>query len=190
VPKQKFKASWLDENKIASGSNSKIVVHREFVDETRWGNIYEVIFRHDGMFWKVHYQEPATELQEGMDTWFEEDEVEATQVEPALTTALHWYAAGEEVPDHPSTRSLNAAMKALHEENASLRKDVKDLHYGMNQMLKESFGHRREMRKLKPENVQKAVTDLVQHHDEGHGDDDAKLTLRFLGKLSDFAGES
>lgn len=68
------------------------MVSDEIVDQMRWANVHEVIFKHDDLFWQVTYYEPATENTE-CDTWGYRDEpktVEAVQVEPYEATVTKY----------------------------------------------------------------------------------------------------
>lgn len=67
-------------------------LHREHVDSGRWNNILRLIFRapDDGKCYEIHYQEGATEYQEDTDYWFDEDAVEATEVELRPVVRAEW----------------------------------------------------------------------------------------------------
>lgn len=66
-------------------------VHEEIIDSTRWSNIYEIVFEHDGSFWQTTYSCGATEQQdEG--PWEYEDEVDCLQVEKRQVTVEKWVA--------------------------------------------------------------------------------------------------
>lgn len=51
------------------------VVAKQFDHETRWGLVYLLVLRDlvDGSLWGFWCEEPATELQEGMDAWERND---------------------------------------------------------------------------------------------------------------------
>jgi molecular chaperone GrpE (heat shock protein) len=205
VPTRKFSADWLNEHRIAPGRGSKLVVHWEHLEDLRWSSAWEVVFRHEGQFWKVTYEEPSTEMQEGLDPWGDEKEVEAVQVEPRMVPAILWSTSGESASDHPSSTALNAAMKAVFDENAKLRKDIDDLHYGLGQAAREAFAqrkkHKAEMLRLHPKVVEKALMHLISRldydlHIQVEGGEDAgenqypKTAERFLKDLAFIAKES
>lgn len=43
----------------------------------RWSTQHELVFEHEGKFWMVDYDEPATEMQDGQDRWPNGDSPEA-----------------------------------------------------------------------------------------------------------------
>ena len=61
-------------------------------DKHRWYTICEVVFKaKDGNYYMVDYMEPASEMQEGQDRWFDHDGfVTGTQVEPKEVTTIKW----------------------------------------------------------------------------------------------------
>ncbi|MBD3004795.1 hypothetical protein [Streptomyces sp. 5-10] len=205
MPTRTFKATWLNDNRISPGRGNKFVVHWEHVEDRRWHSVWDVIFRHEGQFWKVSYQEPSTETQEGHDPWGEEDEVEAVQVEPVMAPAILWSPVGQSAPNHPSAAALNAAMKAISDENAKLRKDVDDLHFGIGQAAREAFAqrkkHKEEMLRLHPASVERALVHLIATLDcdlhknikcsEETGENHyPKIAEKFLEDLASIAKES
>lgn len=84
--KRTFTLDELEELGLPNDSDDH-VVHREMVEQKRWGNEWHLVFRtieEDGVLWRVSYFEPATEEQE-IGPWgygFEPDSVGAVQVEP------------------------------------------------------------------------------------------------------------
>lgn len=64
----------------------------ERVDKHRWYTVCEVVFRakDDGLYWCVDYLEPASEMQEGQDYWFD-DPVTAIQVEKRQVVREEWF---------------------------------------------------------------------------------------------------
>src|SRR5688500_17020479 len=75
-------------------------LHDEQVDTLRWSEIRSCVFRaEDGKTYEVTYQVPATEHQE-CDTWFDENQITATEVEQRPVTVMQWMPvppAAEEV---------------------------------------------------------------------------------------------
>ena len=69
------------------------VISFERGDKHRWYTWCEVVFKaKDGNTYMVDYMEPATEMQEGQDRWYESNpgHVTATQVEPVEVTTIEW----------------------------------------------------------------------------------------------------
>jgi hypothetical protein len=66
-------------------------LHDEQVDSRRWADTRSCVFRapDDGKTYEVTYQVPATEHQE-CDTWFDADEITATEVEQVPVTVMQW----------------------------------------------------------------------------------------------------
>jgi len=65
-------------------------LHDEEVEKHRWYTLRTVVFEADGTFWSVDYADPATEMQEGMDPWFDEDTVTATEVHKVQRVTEQW----------------------------------------------------------------------------------------------------
>lgn len=69
----------------------------EVVSEHRWYTRKTAVFEHDGAFWQVEFMDPASELQEGQETWDGQDSdgddtvVKATQVEKRPVTVERWF---------------------------------------------------------------------------------------------------
>lgn len=51
---------WIVEDHIPDA----LLVDTEIVDTLRWCNVVQAVYAHDGRFWRVTYQEPATEYQD------------------------------------------------------------------------------------------------------------------------------
>lgn len=84
-----FPSGWLDARHIAVNLDNKLVVHREFGEHQEWGSTWTVVFMDEGRYWEVTYQEPNTsEVQ--ADTWFDEENVVATEVRPQPKFVTDW----------------------------------------------------------------------------------------------------
>lgn len=83
-----FSADWLDSEYISVNVPNKLVVHREFVESQEYGSVWTAVFLCDGKYWEVTYQEPFGEAH--ADTWFDEEDVTATQVSPAPKFVTEW----------------------------------------------------------------------------------------------------
>lgn len=68
-------------------------VHSVVIDEGRWSNTTAVVFAHEGAHYRVTYDDPATEMQEGQDIWGGRDQVEAIEVVPRSVVTMRWKPA-------------------------------------------------------------------------------------------------
>lgn len=66
------------------------VIEEKLVDQRRWYNVFEIVFEMDGKFWKTKCHHPGTEIQEDIDTWDEQEEIELTQVEKKEVKIWKW----------------------------------------------------------------------------------------------------
>jgi hypothetical protein len=75
-------------------------LHDEQVDSRRWADTRSCVFRapDDGKAYRVSYQVPATEHQE-CDTWFDQDEIKAFEVEQRPVTVMQWMPVAPPVSD-------------------------------------------------------------------------------------------
>jgi hypothetical protein len=74
-------------------------LHCEIYDTTRWSNVYEFVFRapDDGKAYRVYYDWPATEMQEGgVDLWDYENRIKAVEVEQVQVVTTEWKPVKEE----------------------------------------------------------------------------------------------
>lgn len=74
--------------------NVKIVVHSKIVDHSRWSVIYELVFAHDGAYWRTTYSVAATESQDES-PWDDKDQVECVKVEKRVVEKSVWVAASK-----------------------------------------------------------------------------------------------
>lgn len=88
-----FTAHWLDSKYLTIAGMSKLVVHREFVENQEYGALWRVVFLHDEKYWQVSYQTPIGQAH--VDTWFDEEEVTATQVQPQAKFVTEWVPVGQ-----------------------------------------------------------------------------------------------
>jgi len=88
-------------------------LHDEQVDTLRWSEIRSCVFRtEDGDAYEVTYQRPATEQQE-CDTWFDEDEIKATEVEQRPVVTQQWLPV--DAPRDPGLAAVLPAWEAMYE---------------------------------------------------------------------------
>lgn len=67
-------------------------VARETIDKRRWYSVDDVVFRaDDGYYYLVQYCDPATEMQDGQDRWWN-DPMTATRVELVPVVQEIWCA--------------------------------------------------------------------------------------------------
>lgn len=75
------------------------VVEREYVESRRWVEVWRVVFRDDsklGTFYEFYYDIPATEIQEGSETEYSDDEdVNVQLVRPVPRTIIKYVRAEE-----------------------------------------------------------------------------------------------
>lgn len=68
---------------------------RQLESEHRWYDIFSGVFDDGtGTHWRINWLENATEMQE-LDTWGDEDEVEAVKVVKLPVVVHQWVPAGE-----------------------------------------------------------------------------------------------
>lgn len=87
-----FRSDWLDAHHIAVTGMSSRVVHREFGEHQEWGSTWTAVFEEGGKYWQVVYQVPNTSEVEA-DTWFDDNNVVATEVVPRGTFVTSWVPA-------------------------------------------------------------------------------------------------
>ena len=67
------------------------IISNKIVDTGRWTNKHELIFKHDNKFYRVNYDEPATEMQEGCGYWeFKKNDemIDVKEVYPVKKTII------------------------------------------------------------------------------------------------------
>lgn len=62
----------------------------KMVDRSRWAIHYEGILHVDGKSYEISWQYGATESQEDMDEWYDEDQIEGYLVEKRPITVEEW----------------------------------------------------------------------------------------------------
>jgi hypothetical protein len=85
---RKFSAEQLEELEVTWGSGAPVVSTEEW-SQHRWYTVRRVIFKHEEQLWEIFYNDPATEMQEGMDM-FDEDPVTAHLMEPFEVTVTQY----------------------------------------------------------------------------------------------------
>lgn len=64
------------------------------VDNSRWSIQHEIIFEHEGKFYRTHYSVGATESQDER-PWEYDDEVDCTEVIQQEVTVMAWVPVKE-----------------------------------------------------------------------------------------------
>ncbi len=90
---EKFSKKFLTEE-LDLPCSSKHVVQDNIIDTSRWSNIHELIFEHEGKFYETSYSEGATEMQDEQ-PWEHEDEVECYEVQKVERTVEVWERVDE-----------------------------------------------------------------------------------------------
>lgn len=69
--------------------NDDIIRHNEIIDTTRWSVVYDIVFEHDGKFYRTSYSVGATESQDES-PWEYDDDVNCHEVELKEVTVERW----------------------------------------------------------------------------------------------------
>jgi hypothetical protein len=80
VVSKAFPADDLEELTCFGSSGELVRVEDEIVGERRWSIERRMVFSHDGHYWAVNYETPATEMQDIEP--FDDDLVECVEVYP------------------------------------------------------------------------------------------------------------
>lgn len=59
------------------------------IDTTRWSEIHEIVFAHDGKFYQTTYSQGLTELQDES-AWEMENDIDCDEVELKEVTVMKW----------------------------------------------------------------------------------------------------
>jgi hypothetical protein len=62
----------------------------EPVEKHRWYTVHDMIFEHEGKHWLVSYMDPATEMQDGQERYFDPDRIEAVEVHEVEVITKKW----------------------------------------------------------------------------------------------------
>ena len=73
--------------------NDDIVKHDEVVDNSRWSIHHEIVFEHEGKFYKTWYSVGATEYQDES-PWEYDDDVQCREVELKEVMVKQWVPVG------------------------------------------------------------------------------------------------
>ena len=65
-------------------------IHEEIVDTTRWSIIMEMIFEHEGKYYRVQYSKGATESQYEAPFEYADNEIECDEVELKEVVVKKW----------------------------------------------------------------------------------------------------
>lgn len=69
--------------------NGDIVKSDNIVETSRWSEIHELVFEHEGKFWETSYSVGLTEYQDES-PWEFEDEIKCTEVELKEVMVKQW----------------------------------------------------------------------------------------------------
>lgn len=72
------------------------VIEDKLIDNDRWSIMHQLIFEHEGKFYRTNYSVGATENQPEA-PWDYEDEVECWEVEKRLVQVEQWVEVEEEL---------------------------------------------------------------------------------------------
>lgn len=92
-------------------------------DKARWYTWLDLIFEHEGQYWMVAYMEPATEMQDGQEVWYEEPVdgaygVKATEVHKVPQIVETWKPVGLEPKSDPAAFwIIDHLIDDLHDMN-------------------------------------------------------------------------
>jgi hypothetical protein len=81
---------WLKEGEDYRGTRC---VQNKLVDTTRWAEVWQLVFEHEGKYYKTFYELPATEMQEGIDPFDDYEEVNCVEVHPHPVTIIEYREA-------------------------------------------------------------------------------------------------
>jgi len=84
-----FHRDWLERRMIAEGVDGPWVAHRELVEDREYSTVFHVVLRYGDGFWRLEYQLSNASDQD-VDHWFNQVEIEATQVWPAAAAHIVW----------------------------------------------------------------------------------------------------
>jgi hypothetical protein len=80
IAEMKFPKNFLAEKAFDEEISETIIDHR------RWVVVYEVIFKHQGKFYRTRFERGATEYQNQAPYEYEPDEIECQEVSPEKRT--------------------------------------------------------------------------------------------------------
>lgn len=66
------------------------LIEDNIVDTSRWSEIHEVVFKHQGKFYRTDYSCGATEMQDESPFEYDDDEIECTEVEPVEVVRIEY----------------------------------------------------------------------------------------------------
>lgn len=90
-------AMGIPSRSTASGQETAERLHGEEIERHRWHSSNYLVFRapDDGRIWRITYLEGLTEIQEDIDPWNYESEIEAEEVAPYLISHTSWMTEDE-----------------------------------------------------------------------------------------------
>lgn len=83
----KFQKEWLLSVLDGDDSSAKVVRDR-IIDHRRWSVIHEMVFEHNGKFYKSDYSTGATECQDEHPYQYDDNEIECPEVKPVEKTII------------------------------------------------------------------------------------------------------
>lgn len=91
----KFNNKWLRHNVAWGPGDGVTIIYDNVVDSTRWSVIHEVVFQHDGVYYKSSYRVAATECQDEDPYEYNDEETEVTVVEPYYVVSISYLTADD-----------------------------------------------------------------------------------------------
>lgn len=88
-----FPKEFLLEEVLWSAASDGIIERNEIVDTSRWSNHYELVFAHEGKFYRTYYSVGATEQQDEGPWEYDGDEIECVEVVEKEVTVTQWVDA-------------------------------------------------------------------------------------------------
>ncbi|WDZ91170.1 hypothetical protein [Nocardiopsis sp. HUAS JQ3] len=85
---REFTRAELESLGVPFDLTADVEVSREIIDQRRWSTVWELLFRHEGRVWQIHYETGSTEYQDVPP--FAGDTVTATALEERPVLTLQW----------------------------------------------------------------------------------------------------
>lgn len=86
----KFDKGVLQELAWEDYDDSYEVIERELIDTSRWSNIYSMVFKFKGKYYRTSYSVGATEQQDEEPYEYGPDSIECDEVEPVEVTVIQY----------------------------------------------------------------------------------------------------
>jgi len=80
---------------VVWGDTDVEIADERIIEQRRWAVLYEMVFKYEGKYYRIHYDRPATEMQDVGLFECEPDNIEVTQVEKVEVVTHQWRPVGE-----------------------------------------------------------------------------------------------